>query len=124
MSGREIKFRIKTSNNEWNHFDCLYNEAVSADLGDCKRETLGQYIGIKDSNGIDIYEGDVVQFIAYERNGVVGYDAPHFCVINFEKKEAYSIVENSCVVIGNIYDNKNLIKNEKQTSQVQNIPKG
>lgn len=113
---REIKFRIKWGNN-WHYFDCLYNESASADLSNCKRETLGQYTGIKDGNEVEIYEGDIVQFLTEERNGVVGYDEPKFCVINLEKKEAYPLIGKAVVVIGNIYDNKNLLtKNEKPTS--------
>lgn len=114
MGGREIKFRIKWGD-EWYYFDCLYNESVSADLSDCKRETLGQYTGAKDGNEKEIYEGDVVQFLTREFNGVVVYDESRFCVINLEKKEAYALVGKACVVLGNIYDNKNLFtKNEKQ----------
>lgn len=74
-----------------------------------KDETIGQFIGEKDTNGRDIYEGDIVEhggklywikfFEHYARfigtnKGVI------FSVFNFRH----------CAVIGNIYDNPDMLE--------------
>lgn len=72
---REIKFRGKRiDNGEWIYFDCFGNTLSDepTTLGkeikteyEIDDETVGQYIGIKDINGKEIYEGD------FERSGYI-----------------------------------------------------
>ena len=85
-------------------------------------DTVGQFTGLYDKNDKEIYEGDIIAVngrqIGYIVGGVRGYC---YDVIynpaksNGEKAWAlYSVVTidypNKCEVIGNIYDNPELLK--------------
>lgn len=92
----------------------------AADIGSYKDIELMQYTGLKDKNGVEIYEGDM--FID-EYDGYIG-------VIKYSKQFAWFIVEwyvnshskepcddeplghiniHNVEIIGNIYENKELL---------------
>ena len=70
-------------------------------------KTLSQYTGLKDKNGKEIWEGDVVA--ESMRTDVVTYNLSGFIPFAFADfgDEAYSAID--CEVIGNIYENPELI---------------
>jgi len=118
---REIKFRA------WNHAhgemvnfdnDKLCNDEyqrqhlarlMAGNYGD----VLMQYTGVKDEDGIEIYEGHIVEESRLLSGGVrktnleVKYKSPSFCVGDLELSNFMGITRK---VIGNIYENPELLE--------------
>ena len=114
---REIKFRV------WNKDDSLFVDNDMFTLSDMKYDDphiFQQYIGLKDKNFKDIYEGDIIPLghsksvVAYNE---LDFGVPCFClkVVNEEELyEPFSHKDDSpslwYEVIGNIYENPELLK--------------
>jgi uncharacterized phage protein (TIGR01671 family) len=82
-----------------------------------------QYTGLKDKNGVDIYEGDVIEVenhISIEKvifmNGLFGIHLNYKNSVDARRKDSdqadlYPLVEFDYIkVIGNIFENPELIK--------------
>ena len=127
---RKILFRGKrTDNGEWVEglvarynpkFDCANIVDGFESLVPVKTETVGQYIGLTDKNGKKIFEGDIVKHYNHcdikeysEDIGRVFYYTETCRFLRTSKlfpdecPEIYSSCEYE--VIGNIYDNPELI---------------
>lgn len=140
---REIKFRAKRlDNKQWAYGNLLLDEPIGLawivdgaynalypkdDVQNLFRvdpETVGQYVGRKDKNGSEVYEGDidkrmgVVEYVTdinWDGGGVIEH--PGFY---FSKAKAYEQFDDNreltyysgfenCKIIGNTVDNPELI---------------
>lgn len=92
-----------------------------ADIGSFDDIELMQYTGLKDKNGVKIFEGDIVNICGFTDRDVVEYDNYYvgYVLKSYDKngKVIYitplikysSIVAPKLEVIGNIYENKELL---------------
>lgn len=121
---REIKFRGKNSKGVWIYGDLLHNrgETFIAPIGianplstanDYKviARTIGEYTGLTDSSGKDIFEGDILEYEGYTGviRGVVKYEYNRF-VLSQSNRKCVEISFHTFTKIGNIYDNPELMK--------------
>ena len=131
---REIKFRAKhSSSGDWGYsmgagldifFQFIMRKVLDPD-------TLGQYTGLKDKNGKEIYEGDIVKYhddfysdladigsrrhIVGDRLYIIFW---HPIKASFWRKSVPGTITDpitslDCEVIGNIYENPELLAKEK-----------
>lgn len=132
---REYLFRGKRKDNEeWVHGDlwcnpygkrvvCIVspiNNQGTTGGNEVDAETVGQYTGMVDKNGTKIFEGDIIDFL-YRSDGddygIVQYDVDE-TEFGFVHNLIYDglgrhYCSRDIEVIGNIYDNPELMKGEK-----------
>ncbi|ROS85991.1 hypothetical protein EEL39_14705 [Muribaculaceae bacterium Isolate-080 (Janvier)] len=116
---REIKFRGKrTDNKEWVYGSLdlcgdtpfMTWREVDSDgdtvpwFVEVQEDTIGQYTGLKDNNGKEIYEGDIVRYS--EANDEIATKQVHFIDGAFSPlTEIIWMGDAECEVIGNVFDN-------------------
>ncbi|AYW36548.1 YopX family protein [Capnocytophaga canimorsus] len=130
---REIKFRAQRKDNKWQYSMTLSTgkeiggatksyDYFMAEKGKgwvkVKAETIGQFTGLYDKNGNEIYEGDILAPISKESFYYVGFESGMFCIYNnlgrwatMERGiEIYKELNIDFEIIGNIYQNSELVK--------------
>ena len=135
---REILFRGKRLNNgEWKYGSYAYQYGCHEILLEsCEGEygfdgyavdpaTIGQYTGLTDKNGKKIFEGDILQFSYTGKNqGVEGKAVVTFENGKFGVKWGWhkdfvcldGFANTNISVIGNIYDNHELMRDDNEES--------
>lgn len=130
---REIKFRGKrTDTGEWVYGDLIenqgrffiYHATSETTLKDednsivvlaeqVNPDTVGQFTGLTDSDGTEIYEGDIFQVKAYEprfevyfKNGVFEYRQ----IGSSNRPFPLRRIHFDSFIIGNIHDNPELLE--------------
>lgn len=135
---RTIKFRGKCAKDskyagEWVYGSCVQCEKsddvlITAAINDrCSctyhvdPDTVGQFTGLQDANGTDIYEGDLL--VSHENGEVfeVVYDAPRFCFKDNVFGFKFLNHPENFEVCGNILDNKDFMERLYNRPKINNV---
>lgn len=125
---REYLFRGKMiANGKWSEGNLLVTKqgccitpdaTVLGSYGAVDPETVGQYTGLTDKNGTKIFEGDIVKYgdtvhnvVFEQRNGTAYFGLVYSTLetLSFGYYQDLKQIE----VIGNIYDNPELLGDEE-----------
>ena len=107
---REIKFRGKRlDNGEWLYGSLVILNGRYFIFDDANRHevdptTVGEFTGLKDKNGKEIYEGDVIRSPLSE-------DRKELCYLRLDQDWIYKFGKE---VISNIHDNPEFLKGGEQ----------
>ena len=122
---RDIKFRAYDKKENEMFYSSMYQDKTSMAYGlsnflsECTdiEDTLMQYTGLKDKDGVEIYEDDIVKFIPSGEYGLVTtFGSSQNLGIEWENSRTafftpmfYLGCETELEIIGNIYESPELL---------------
>lgn len=146
---RKIKFRGKSlKNKKWVYGDLMSNicgtrivryketddgKSLRADWGyvDVEPDTVGQFTGLTDCNGKEIYEGDILVYGGQYKNvvefkhGMFGYTLMDGWFVGYGGNTNFTFdpldKSKEHEVIGNVFDNPELIPNQPKLNEKDNV---
>ena len=116
---REIKFRGKTPDGKWiTGSETFIHDGDGVWLHDgcdvvkVMEDTVGQFTGLRDSRGIEIYEGDIVIVYRYGQSymGKVVFKDAAFGIETKLEGMFYTGDFHYADVLGNVFDNSGMLK--------------
>jgi uncharacterized phage protein (TIGR01671 family) len=121
---REIKFRAWDTSEEnkpymlgpYDLTDAIWNHK------DIRKLPLMQYTGLKDKNGKEIYEGDIIEYydefsiFGGKVIGKIGFKDAAFTIETEEETYILHTTYPFCTVIGSIHENPELLTTKTKTS--------
>lgn len=111
---RELKFRAWDKKyKEWQTDFLISENGLNVYIGYCDDRIdceLMQYTGLKDKNGKEIFEGDIL--CGYGNINTDELDISSAFVVKWDKNgwEIFKESETQYYIIGNIYENENLLQ--------------
>ena len=113
-SGKSIQYILNVSEID---YDCFEDLTDGYGYYEVDTDTIGQYIGCNDDNNNPIFEGDFVRRTDMDNDLIEIYweaETGGFRMLYLEYDEDYNLDElPSCEIIGNIYDNPELLEVEE-----------
>lgn len=123
---RTIKFRGKDSNGEWHYGNLEQGVSdngiemafiapeipfvITAQTYIVDPETVGEFTGLQDANGTDVYEGDIVRYRPNNKTYQVVFKDGIFWGEGENGCGCAAHFFPSCEIVGNIHDNPELLE--------------
>ncbi|MFB0715108.1 YopX family protein [Enterococcus faecalis] len=112
--------QVRVTSNRFGSGEVWVEATESFGWIELKPEHLMQSIGLKDKNGVEIFEGDIVQYRdgEYSYLGIVKRDCYQFFIDGIEPDDNYDFIDvsntfdgtSSLEILGNIHENPELLE--------------